>query len=57
MHGRSLAGASYGANEREQTEDARRGLRDKADEAGEFVTDGELEAREGSSANDDEISP
>ncbi len=51
IHGRNLAGASYGANEREQTEDARRAARDKTDEAGEFVTDAEIESRE------DDITP
>lgn len=46
MHGRSLEGASYGATEREQTEDILRNQHPAADEAGEFVTDAEIEARE-----------
>ena len=51
MHGRSLEGASYGATEREQTEDIQRATRQAPDETGEFVTDAEMEARE---ANGDE---
>ncbi len=50
MHGRSLAGAEYGANELEQTRDRVRVGRDNTDEAGEIadsdVTDAEIEARE-----------
>lgn len=52
MHGRSLAGAEYGANEREQTSDRERVVRgaDRTDEIGEVeVTDAEIEARERSS--------
>ena len=49
MHGRSLAGAEYGANEREQTDERNRIARGgaRADEIGEVeVTDAEIEARE-----------
>ena len=41
-----LAGGSYGANEREQTEDIERARHAQPDEAGEFVTDAETEVRE-----------
>jgi len=41
-----LAGGEYGATEREQTEDIERARRPQADEAGEFVTDAEMEVRE-----------
>jgi hypothetical protein len=53
IHGRSFAGASYGANEREQTEDIERARRQLPDEAGEFITDAEAEVRE---ANGDDNS-
>ena len=47
MHGRSLAGAEYGANEREQTDERERAGRTHLDEAGEsMVTEAEIEARE-----------
>jgi hypothetical protein len=47
MHGRSLAGAEYGANEREQTDERERAGRVHLDEAGEsMVTEAEIEARE-----------
>jgi len=49
MHGRSLAGAEYGANEREQTDERNRVVRGGArmDEIGEVeVTAAEIEARE-----------
>ena len=51
MHGRSFAGASYGANEEEQTRDRERVARNaEADEAGEMVTDAEMEVREANSS-------
>lgn len=46
MHGRSLEGASYGATEREQTEAILRNMHPAADEAGEYITDAELDERE-----------
>ena len=47
MHGRSLAGAEYGANEREQTDERERAGRGNFDETGEsMVTEAEIEARE-----------
>jgi hypothetical protein len=47
MHGRSFAGAEYGANEREQTDERERAGRGHLDESGEsMVTDAEIEARE-----------
>jgi len=47
MHGRSLAGAEYGANEREQTDERERAGHTHLDEAGEsMVTEAEIEARE-----------
>src|SRR4051812_20775803 len=49
MHGRSFEGTSYAATEREQTEDARR-IPGRTDEAGEFVTDAEMEVREANSS-------
>jgi len=55
MHGRDLAGASYGATEREHTEDLERIAGDVPDESDEFVTDAELEARE--AASKDDLSP
>lgn len=56
MHGRSLAGADYGANEREQTDERNRVARGGAptDEIGETeVTEAEIEAREEESGNSD----
>jgi len=56
MHGRSLAGAEYGANEREQTDERNRVARGGArmDEIGEVeVTDAEIEAREENSESGD----
>ena len=56
MHGRSLAGAEYGANEREQTDERNRVARggERTDEIGEVeVTDAEIEAREEESGNSD----
>lgn len=47
MHGRDFAGANIAATEQEQTRDRARAAEGKlADEAGEFVTDAEVEARE-----------
>jgi hypothetical protein len=46
IRGRSFEGASYAANEREQTRDMERARRPQADEAGEFITDAETEVRE-----------
>jgi hypothetical protein len=47
MHGRDFAGANIAATEQEQTRDRDRAAQGKlADEAGEFVTDAEVEARE-----------
>ena len=47
MHGRSLAGAEYGANEREQTDERERAGRVHLDESGEsMVTEAEIESRE-----------
>lgn len=47
MRGRSLAGAEYGANEREQTDERERAGHAHLDEAGEsMVTEAEIEARE-----------
>jgi hypothetical protein len=54
ISGRSFAGASYGANEREQTRDLERARRPQADEAGEFVTDAETDARQGNEEIGDE---
>lgn len=51
MHGRSFEGASYGATERERTEDARR-IPGQTDD--EFVTDAEMEVREANSSPRDE---
>jgi hypothetical protein len=42
MHGRSLAGAEYGANEEEQTHERERAGRDHTDEVGE-ITETELD--------------
>jgi hypothetical protein len=53
MHGRSFAGASYGANEREQTRERER-VADHVDEADEMVTDAELEEPESMSTDDDQ---
>ena len=56
MHGRSLAGAEYGANEREQTDERNRVVRGgaRADEIGEVeVTEAEIEAREEDSEKSD----
>ena len=51
MHGRSFAGASYGANEEEQTRDRERaGTNAEMDEEGEMITDAEMEVREANSA-------
>jgi hypothetical protein len=55
MHGRDFAGASYGATEREQTEDIERDAGIIPDESDEFITDAELDARE--AASEDEESP
>lgn len=49
MHGRSFAGANIANTEREQTRDRQRIAEhggEPLDEAGEFVTDAEIEARE-----------
>ncbi len=48
MHGRSLAGAEYGANEKEQTQDMERVVDHAPDQADDddFVTDAEMEVRE-----------
>jgi len=47
MHGRDFAGANIAATEREQTRDRASAAQGKlGDEAGEFVTDAEVEARE-----------
>jgi len=51
MHGRSLAGASYGANEEEQTRDRERaGTNAEMDEEGDMITDAEMEVREANSS-------
>ncbi len=51
MHGRSFAGASYGANEEEQTRDRERVANDaQTDESGEMITDAEMEVREANSS-------
>jgi hypothetical protein len=53
MHGRSFAGASYGANEQEQTRDREQaGNAETTDEAGEFITDAEMEVREANSSEE-----
>jgi hypothetical protein len=47
MRGRDFAGTNIAATEREQTRDRERVVRGAVpDEAGEFVTDAEVEARE-----------
>ena len=55
MHGRSFAGASYGANEEEQTRDRERVVKHaEADESGEtMITDAEMEVREANSSEDE----
>ena len=51
MHGRRFAGASYGANEEEQTRDRERAAREgQMDESGEVITDAEMEVREANSS-------
>jgi hypothetical protein len=53
MHGRSFAGASYGANEEEQTRDRERaGTNAQMDEEGEMITDAEMEVREANSSEE-----
>jgi hypothetical protein len=55
MHGRSFAGASYGANEREQTRERER-VADNVDEVDEIVTDAELDESE-ATPTDDDVTP
>ena len=57
MHGRSFAGANWANTERQQTRDRQRIADHKGenlDEAGELVTDAEIEERDGRRAEQNE---